>query len=374
MDEEGFQTLGEPPACPTATTGSRTHPRLHAVASGTVAALNHVTTGICWSKLWDGRTWEIRVAGIATVIDPHSTVLLSLHWKNVHGCLAFSPYAAETLLAPHCGAFAWGDLADDLALALLQDAVDHLTGEHDEHAGSSIHIEGWASKEEAAALPFAIEVQIASGKAVVPLSCYFLTDLHGLQKCALLCKLLQAAPSISAWSMLPIPVTLELGWMDLPLAQLCGLQPQDVLLPDAWWSAASRKSICIRISHRLGIAADVMDGHELQSTSKVKTMEQEPLPHAKADADDGSKNIAPVQPEPTDLMEIPVRITFDLGERTLALAELAAVAPGHIFDLGLTPERAVNVRINGVRIGEGELVDIDGRIGVAVARITPLRT
>jgi type III secretion protein Q len=68
-----------------------------------------------------------------------------------------------------------------------------------------------------------------------------------------------------------------------------------------------------------------------------------------------------------------MRISFDLGERHLTLRELAGVAPGYIFDLGLAPERAVNLRVNGVRIGEGELVEIDGRIGVAITRITPPR-
>lgn len=74
-----------------------------------------------------------------------------------------------------------------------------------------------------------------------------------------------------------------------------------------------------------------------------------------------------------DLADVPVRITFDLGECTLPLHELSSLAAGYQFDLALPPQRTVNLRVNGARIGEGELIDIDGRIGVAITRLLQLR-
>lgn len=371
MYEERSHNLGEEYNDTSAELGAYLRPRLRHIESSAVSAVNSVAIGICWQKVWNGHTsWQMHTSHAAAPLDVLPAVLVSLHWKNVRGCLALSTYTAENLLAHYCGACAWIDLDDDLKLALLQDALDHITSKRENSARSSIHIEGWASKVDAARLPYAVEVQLTKSDEDVLLISHFLTDLHGLQKCALLCKRRQGTTSMNAWTMLPIPVTLELGWMDLPLAQLRLLQPQDVLLPDAWWSNLPSRSVCIRISPRLGITADVVNGHQLQSTSKVKFMEQEPLPHS----ENGQPGAAPLHAEPAELMEIPIRITFDLGECSLPLAELTTVVPGHIFDLGLAPERAVNVRMNGVRIGEGELVDIDGRIGVAVARMTPLRT
>ena len=69
--------------------------------------------------------------------------------------------------------------------------------------------------------------------------------------------------------------------------------------------------------------------------------------------------------------DLPVRLHFDLGERQLTLSELMVIGPGHVFDLGRELKRAVIIRANGKVIGEGELVDVDGQIGVSVLSLTP---
>lgn len=66
------------------------------------------------------------------------------------------------------------------------------------------------------------------------------------------------------------------------------------------------------------------------------------------------------------LETMPVRVTFDLGQRSLTLAELREIGPGHVFELGRELRRCVQVRANGRLIGEGELVDVDGRLGVSI--------
>jgi type III secretion system YscQ/HrcQ family protein len=66
------------------------------------------------------------------------------------------------------------------------------------------------------------------------------------------------------------------------------------------------------------------------------------------------------------LETVPVRVTFDLGQRSLTLAELREIGPGHVFELGRELRRCVQVRANGRLIGEGELVDVDGRLGVSI--------
>ena len=70
------------------------------------------------------------------------------------------------------------------------------------------------------------------------------------------------------------------------------------------------------------------------------------------------------------LDELPVRLSFDLGERGIALGELRTLMPGYTFQLGRDVRRAVIIRANGRAIGEGEVVDVDGRIGVAILRLS----
>jgi type III secretion protein Q len=81
-----------------------------------------------------------------------------------------------------------------------------------------------------------------------------------------------------------------------------------------------------------------------------------------------------LEQDDADFDQIPVRLYFDLGERTITLAELKSIAPGYVFELGRELRRAVTIRVGGKKIGEGELVEIDGSIGVAVLAInSPLR-
>ena len=72
--------------------------------------------------------------------------------------------------------------------------------------------------------------------------------------------------------------------------------------------------------------------------------------------------------------QIPVRLYFDLGERVMTLGELKTLGPGYVIELGRELRRSVAIRVNGKKIGEGELVDIDGSIGVSVLAInTPMQ-
>ena len=67
----------------------------------------------------------------------------------------------------------------------------------------------------------------------------------------------------------------------------------------------------------------------------------------------------------------PVRLSIDLGEVSLTLAQLRALQPGQTLDLGHPLAGAVRIRANGALVGEGDLVEIDGQIGVSVRHLFP---
>lgn len=74
--------------------------------------------------------------------------------------------------------------------------------------------------------------------------------------------------------------------------------------------------------------------------------------------------------EPLDVDAIPVRLTFDLGERTLTLAELRRLQPGETFDLQRPlADGPVMIRANGALVGTGTLVELDGRVGVTIGTL-----
>ena len=65
-----------------------------------------------------------------------------------------------------------------------------------------------------------------------------------------------------------------------------------------------------------------------------------------------------------DVDALPVRLVFVAGETEVALRDLRELAPGYVFDLRQPIDRHVEVRANGRPIATGELVEIDGRVGV----------
>ena len=64
--------------------------------------------------------------------------------------------------------------------------------------------------------------------------------------------------------------------------------------------------------------------------------------------------------------DLEVEIAFDLGERTLSLAEARALRPGMVLPLPSNPEGKVRLRVNGRVVGAGSLVKVDGQVGVRI--------
>ncbi len=67
-----------------------------------------------------------------------------------------------------------------------------------------------------------------------------------------------------------------------------------------------------------------------------------------------------------DLAHIEVKVTFEIATKTLSLEELRAIGAGSIVKLDQPPDGLVGVFVNGQRIGVGELVDVDKRMGVRI--------
>ena len=67
-----------------------------------------------------------------------------------------------------------------------------------------------------------------------------------------------------------------------------------------------------------------------------------------------------------DLSKLPLRLHVVLGEREFTLAELQTLAPGAIVELDKEKTEPVSLAVNGKILGSGELVEIDGRLGVKV--------
>jgi type III secretion protein Q len=72
--------------------------------------------------------------------------------------------------------------------------------------------------------------------------------------------------------------------------------------------------------------------------------------------------------ERLDLSSLPVLLHVIVGEKELTLSEIHGLAPGTILDLKRDLSNVVRLALNGKIVGQGQLVEIDGKLAVRIGK------
>lgn len=179
------------------------------------------------------------------------------------------------------------------------------------------------------------------------------------------------AGSQVGFSKLPLELVVDGGEVTLPAAELLTLKPEDVLLlDDAWW----RRERTLRL-RLVGARATTWWGQAEDGAIAVRRIEAGPGSGATTGASTRAKNGARrnTMSEETatlkTLGDAPVEVSVELARIRLTLAELQALRVGEVVASGAPIGEHVRLRVGDVVIGEGELVEIDGQIGVRLASL-----
>lgn len=78
------------------------------------------------------------------------------------------------------------------------------------------------------------------------------------------------------------------------------------------------------------------------------------------------KDLIMTQDAPLNFAELPLRVQVIFGEYEMSLSDAQTLGAGAIVDLDRDPAAPVKLAVQGRLAGTGELVDIDGRIGVRI--------
>ena len=100
-------------------------------------------------------------------------------------------------------------------------------------------------------------------------------------------------------------------------------------------------------------------------------MNEQEIKMKAAGRDDTGQGGDPPSGGTLDADVLPVKLVFLAGETEVTLRDLRRIMPGYVFDLGRPVDRHIEVRANGRRIGIGELVEIDRRVGVRMLKCEP---
>lgn len=204
--------------------------------------------------------------------------------------------------------------------------------------------------------------------------------------------------SFTKFDKISLPLRLTLGEMSVSLSELRDLQIQDLLFFEK--SYFNNQTLVLHLSDTLGFTAKLendtctvitslesyrapMDNNDLDIDDDFKkfledipeTSDTEENLSYEDDEDEETyeKDASTTQeeaPQPATLEEINIRLTFDVGHIEIPLGEIAHLSPGYTFNLGRSIHKSVTIRANGTPIGKGELVDIEGTIGVSIVELS----
>jgi type III secretion system YscQ/HrcQ family protein len=236
-------------------------------------------------------------------------------------------------------------LPPDLRLAVLEalaaEPLALLRG-----AGIALTLQGWRDGADLPAPALGWEIVRDGGRflaGTVHLDDAALASIAGL--------LARVSPRpVHSADATPVSFGVAAAHMTLPLGQLAGLEPGDVLVPGLSrgdWEAG--RCTLWAGSVRIG------DAVRKQATVQILAMKPSPVPPP-----------APAAAPQLKVDDLPVQLQFDLAQLDITVGQLRTIAPGYSFELPAVPGRLVTIRANAREVGTGELVDLGENLGVRI--------
>jgi len=126
-------------------------------------------------------------------------------------------------------------------------------------------------------------------------------------------------------------------------------------------------------------AADGADPFDFGATSAPppapkapKAKAAMPSPEAKAPPARPSAPAPAARPDPRIAGmtgDVPLQLVAVMGKKTMTIKEILSLGKGQILELNRFPNEAIDLVANGKLMAKGELVEIDGKLGVKIIRI-----
>jgi len=176
----------------------------------------------------------------------------------------------------------------------------------------------------------------------------------------------QDAAASARWRALPVVMRLTLGETELPLDRLRRLAPGDVVfLTDPFFEPGPPLVLHLRTDPLPGtVLTCVVSLDDLTLTLVDPPMATASTAATETLAEDSKDAVLALD-------ALPIRLSFDLGNKTISLATLERMRPGETIALDRPIREYVVIRANGAAVGTGHLVEIDGRIGVSIDSLRP---
>lgn len=310
------------------------------------------------------QTWRTALGGLALDVGHR------VAWRGgdvsltVRGTWGAGPYelavAAESadvlaaLLDLPLAGVAWGDLPPALRRAMWESGLEATIQALRAASGEEISVADIEAGDPRPLPPnpewIYLDVSAADGSGALSLALRFPEDPEAMR---ILSSLLAAhrapAPLPEDW---PVEATLELLTEKIDLASLKSGAPGDIIVLMGGEVLAGGAA-SLRLGKKRIVPVRLENG---RATVLEANMSEEANP---GDAARKSGNVDGIE----------VNLTLELDSRMWQVKDLSQVQPGYVFDTNKTLASPVTLRVNGREWGKGEIVDLEGKVGVRLLSI-----
>lgn len=155
------------------------------------------------------------------------------------------------------------------------------------------------------------------------------------------------------WEEHDTPLWLEISRVVFSMQEINQLQPSDlILLEDTRFEDEGLLRLCLDSGY-------CCEATLSQTTPSTLTINTEWMPMSDNEQKQNIEHIS----------QIPVQLSFDVGEKTLSFNEVRQLRPGYILELSKSLPEIIQIRSQHRLIGTGELVEINGRIAVRIINL-----
>lgn len=319
-------------------------------------------------------SWRARLQPLAAthLADVSPAYVVHAEWAGAAMALCLPAAAVDQLLGSVLGGASLPALPSPLADAVLEAAMAELLQALQALGRGTPQLVGWGAADAAAlqALPphaCALHLAADDGSSQAIAGSLHMDSLGLLLVAGLVAKRPPEPGPLDDG--VPVALRAEIGFTRLPASEAAAIAAGDVVLLDAFFAAADPALWLspdglhgVHVTWPAAAAAEV--GAEANAATAPRLTVIQPWT--------ATMPASPDTPSATDtatLDSVPVRLSFDLGDVSLTMAQLRALQPGQTLELGHPLTGAVRIRANGALVGEGDLVEIDGQVGVSVRHL-----
>lgn len=294
-----------------------------------------------WSGRLVGQTFEARWGVPVQVTEPSRSVLLAVADGFVRMAFAFSglqPWLPLSTLDPEADA-----LLMELALLELIEPLESVLG---------APLQVCVADQPPAVFALGLGVEFSVGSAA---ACHVQLDLSQGAAALIADRLLpRARPRLDTVAALALFLGVESGHAWLSLGEWRGLSPGDVVMLQTPVPAVASLVLGEAIRARV----------ELHGEQSVRLLE--PLNFVNPTLENPMNPPDVMQTVDETLNDLPLKLVCQLGSVELSLAQVQQLGVGSLVALTTQVHEAVDLVINGRRVGRGQLVQIGDGLGVRV--------